>query len=61
MGSIWRSLRIGTAFARRCDVIGIQMRPPKDAAPELGYSHWHTGALVLISEFVWYGMCSFYA
>ena len=24
-GCIWRSLRIGTAFARRCDIIGLQM------------------------------------
>ena len=39
MGCVWRSLRIWTASARRCDVIGLQMRPLKDAAPELGHSH----------------------
>ena len=43
VGCIWMSLRIGTAFMQRCDVIGLQMQPPKDADPELGHSicvHW---------------------
>ena len=31
-------LRIGTAFVRRCGVICLQMRPPKDADPELRHS-----------------------
>ena len=35
VGCIWRSLQIKTAFERRRDVIGLQMRPPKDADPEL--------------------------
>ena len=35
VGCIWRSLWIGTAFVRCCDVIGIQMQPLKDANPEL--------------------------
>ena len=38
MGCLWRSLRIRTAFARHCDIIGPRMRPSKDAAPELGHN-----------------------
>ena len=38
VGCIWRSLRIGTAFVRRCDVIGLQLQSPKDADPELRHS-----------------------
>ena len=34
VGCIWRSLQIG-----HCDVIGLQMRPPKDADPELRRSN----------------------
>ena len=35
VGCIWMSLQIETAFVRHCDVIGLQMWPPKDAEPEL--------------------------
>ena len=28
----------GTAMTRRCDAIGLQMRPSKDKAPELRHS-----------------------
>ena len=38
MSCIWRSLRTGTAFARHCDVIGLQTQPSKDADPELSHS-----------------------
>ena len=38
VGCIWRSLQIGSAFMWRCDVIGIQMRPPKHADPEMGHN-----------------------
>ena len=38
VGCIWRSLWIVTAFARCCDVIGLRMRPLKDADPELRHS-----------------------
>ena len=37
-GCIWRSFRIGTAVARHCDIIGLQLRPLKDAVPELRHS-----------------------
>ena len=37
-GRIWRGLWIGTSLARRCDVISLQMRPPKDADPGLRHS-----------------------
>ena len=45
VGCIWRSLRIGTALVQCSDVIGLQMRHPKDEDPELkhntcGYVHW---------------------
>ena len=39
VGCIWRSLYIGTAFARHSDVIGFQMWPLKDADPELRHSN----------------------
>ena len=39
-GSIWRSFLIGTAFMRHCDIIGLQMQPPKDADPDLRHSNW---------------------
>ena len=39
VGCIWTSLRIGTAFAQHCDIIGLQMRPLKDADPELRHSN----------------------
>ena len=37
VGFIWRSLQIGTAFSQCCDVVGLQIRPPKDADTELGH------------------------
>ena len=39
VGFIWMRLCTGTAFVRRCDVIGLQTSPLKDVAPELGHSH----------------------
>ena len=38
VGSIWRTLWIGTGFARHSDGIALQMRTPKDAAPGCGNS-----------------------
>ena len=38
-GCIWWSLRIGTTYAWRCDEIGLQMWPPKDADPALRHSN----------------------
>ena len=35
VGRIWKEPQIATAVTRRCDVIGLQMRPSKDADPEL--------------------------
>ena len=32
VGCSWRSLR--------CDIVGLQMRPPKDADPKLRHSNW---------------------
>uniref|UniRef100_A0AAX7SW43 cyclin-dependent kinase n=1 Tax=Astatotilapia calliptera TaxID=8154 RepID=A0AAX7SW43_ASTCA len=32
----------GQALSRRCNVIGLQLRPPKDAAPEFGYAGLQT-------------------
>ena len=36
---VWRSPWVGTAFAWCCDVIDLQMRPPKDADRELRHSN----------------------
>ena len=40
VGSIWRILWIGAAFASHCYVTALQMRTPKDAALELGHNWW---------------------
>lgn len=36
LGCVWRGLRIGTAFARHCDVIVLQMRPFEGCSPRNG-------------------------
>ena len=38
VGCIWGSLQTGTSFVRHCDIIGLQMRPLKDADHELRHS-----------------------
>ena len=38
VGCISRSLSNGTAKSHPCDAIGLQMRPLKEAAPELEHS-----------------------
>ena len=53
VGCIWRSLWIGTAFALRCDVTGLQMRPLKDANPELRQSNCVAGVRVRLLMARW--------
>lgn len=38
LGRIWRSLQNGMVLLCRCDAIGLQMQPSKDASPQLGHS-----------------------